>query len=513
MLMIDPFDEIEKEEPPKSVRIKVLYEALSDIFKIILILIFLLVILFLILFVIVPEKGIMLQSFESNEKNISNLFIANHLCFELQNIKKINEMDIENPGIQSRSGGNIPSIKLPASSLDYSIAGLGNLGAGGTSISIGHLMMALKQFIGCSSPKITGSIHVLRSELRIIAILEDPNISGGIMAWEIERDISNKSSPEGDIPLMIEDLAFQIVNSINNENKNIISNEYPQTWEALKYSTMSRKAYINYIAAGNANQLNESRDFALDAKKSEPNYSNIKTLFSILGYSYLEKNNNKEAEHLFRNATELDSTYSYAWDGLGLALLRQKNYQESIHALDKIDLEERSANSWYNRGLALYSMGEFNDSIKAYDEAIKMDPANADTWFNKGLSILGENKNINDAVRAFDEVTKLSPNDEYAWYSKGLALYQIESYNESNQAYDRAIKLNGSYKEAWYNKGLSLAMDDRFNESIQALDEAIKLDQNDTDAWESKSKVLSAMGNCNGSIYAHNKALELYPQD
>ncbi len=510
-LMIDPFDDVEKEKMTDAIRIKVLYEIILYILKIILILILFLMVLSLILIVVIPEEGIVLQPFESSEKNVSCSFIANSLCFEMQSIKKINEINIEKSEMQSRIGGNMPSIKLPASSLDYRITGLGNVGAGGTSLSLGYLILTLKQFIGRRSPELTGSIQGGRSHLCIIAILNDPSIPGGIMAWKIKNN--NGVLNEEIIPIMIEDLAFQIANSLNNENEKRRSGEFPKTWEALKNLTMSRKAYIRYNATGNINSLNESRDFALDVWKSEPSYSKLSILLSILASSYLELNNNKEAEQLFRNATELDSSYANAWDGLGLALLRQDNYLESIHALDQINPEDRTTNSWYNRGLALYYLGKFEESIKAYDQAIKLDPANADAWFNKGISILDEHRSINESILAFDEVIKINPKDEDAWYNKGCALYEMENYSESAQVYEGAIKLNSSYKKAWYMKGLSLAMDERYNESIQSLDNAIELDQNYTNAWKTKGGVLFELGDWNGSICAYDKAIELDPQD
>jgi tetratricopeptide (TPR) repeat protein len=44
-----------------------------------------------------------------------------------------------------------------------------------------------------------------------------------------------------------------------------------------------------------------------------------------------------------------------------------------------------------NKCVALKNLDKYNEAIKAYDEAIRLDPNLADAWFNKGLvlNVLG----------------------------------------------------------------------------------------------------------------------------
>ena len=59
----------------------------------------------------------------------------------------------------------------------------------------------------------------------------------------------------------------------------------------------------------------------------------------------------------------------------------------------------------------------------------------AENWFNKGtaLGILG---NYDEAIMAFDEAIKLNPSFDDAWFNKGLTLDILRKYNESIAAYD-----------------------------------------------------------------------------
>jgi tetratricopeptide (TPR) repeat protein len=43
--------------------------------------------------------------------------------------------------------------------------------------------------------------------------------------------------------------------------------------------------------------------------------------------------------------------------------------------------------AWSNKGAALFSQGKYDEAIKCYDEAIRLDPKLAETWCNKGAAL------------------------------------------------------------------------------------------------------------------------------
>ena len=507
--VIDPFDEVGTQNNPEVIlsyqenqtsRLESFYGNFIISFKIIMILLFMII---MILVIVSPEKGIVIQPFESPEKNLSNTFIANHLFFELLDIKEINDKKIESSTFQfSDCGPSIPSFLLEANSIDYNIGQLGNIGAGGISLPLGQLSLLVKQLAGrfgyltgyYGTPILTGSIQKSRSDLCIIAILNDPDPRRGIAAWEMVKNLpKNDHTGEKNIRMMVNDLAFQIATILIKENKTINPRKYPQTWEALENLTKSRNSYISYNITGNINDLNGSRDFALKAEKSEPCYSETSFLFSIIGSAYLKLNYSKEAEQAFENATKLNSSFAYPWNGLGLALFYQGRIEESIQAYKQAtELNPNFADAWYNEGIAPYRMGEYNASVQAYAKAIELNSTiNACAWCNKGSALLALN-NTNDSIQAFDEAIKLNPKDAYAWNNKGIALTKERNFNDAIKAYEKAIDLNYLDEEAWYNKGSAYLALGQYNESIQAFDEALKLNPKDAYASYFKGIALEA---------------------
>ena len=93
---------------------------------------------------------------------------------------------------------------------------------------------------------------------------------------------------------------------------------------------------------------------------------------------------------------------------------------------------QQTAEDWYNGGTALSIQGKYDDAIKAYDEAINLDPNLAAAWDDKGnaLNSLGR---YDEAFKACDEAIRLDPKDAMAWGNKGNALNGLGKYDEAFQ--------------------------------------------------------------------------------
>jgi tetratricopeptide (TPR) repeat protein len=102
---------------------------------------------------------------------------------------------------------------------------------------------------------------------------------------------------------------------------------------------------------------------------------------------------------------------------------------------------QQTAEDWFNKGIALLGQGKYDEGIKAYDEAIRLDPSYVRAWNNKGLALFGQG-NYDEAIKAFDEAIKLDPKFAMAWNNKGLALFGQGKYDEAIKALDEAIRLD-----------------------------------------------------------------------
>lgn len=69
--------------------------------------------------------------------------------------------------------------------------------------------------------------------------------------------------------------------------------------------------------------------------------------------------------------------------------------------------------------------GREDEAIKAYEQAIEIDPDDAEPWQGKG-SLLHTLGRLEDAIDAFDRAIQIDPDDAASWSSKGYALKSWE---------------------------------------------------------------------------------------
>ena len=50
-------------------------------------------------------------------------------------------------------------------------------------------------------------------------------------------------------------------------------------------------------------------------------------------------------------------------------------------------IDDAKKTEWSNKGIALGNQGRYDEAIKAYDEAIRLDPKDAMAWIDKGNSL------------------------------------------------------------------------------------------------------------------------------
>jgi hypothetical protein len=129
---------------------------------------------------------------------------------------------------------------------------------------------------------------------------------------------------------------------------------------------------------------------------------------------------------------------------------------------------------WIKEANALSDAGKYEESLQAYDQAIKIDPIDAEAWNNKGV-----------------------------------ALNKLVRHSEALAAYEKAIAIDSQYAEAWNNRGIVLCMQGKYNEALQSINKAISINSNLAEAWNAKGLALDYLGQSTEAEANFAKAKEL----
>lgn len=151
-----------------------------------------------------------------------------------------------------------------------------------------------------------------------------------------------------------------------------------------------------------------------------------------------------------------------------------------------------SPNPFYvNSGNAYATLHQYKMAIKCYDEAIKLDLADATPHINKGI-VLNTLGKLDDAIKCFDMAIKLDSTISDSYIQKGFSLLRRHNDNDALKCFNDAIDVNKMSKAYAYKAGI-LASSDYHEEALPCYDKAIAVDPTDPILFKNKAHSLMAL--------------------
>jgi superkiller protein 3 len=207
---------------------------------------------------------------------------------------------------------------------------------------------------------------------------------------------------------------------------------------------------------------------------------------------------------------------SEAWAEKGMMLEEQGNYNESVKAFDNAtNANSKNEMAWKFKGFMLANwMGRYQEGLAALDKALEIRPA-ADVWEAKAR-VFNELGKYRDAIAASDKARALNQNLTTAWRGKGFALFGLGKYQAALDAYAR--DQNTDDETLWTGRGFALANLNRSGESIAAFNKSLNIsetalqeDNKSAHAWFWKGEALRGLGRYQKALDAYNRSLEIGP--
>ena len=162
----------------------------------------------------------------------------------------------------------------------------------------------------------------------------------------------------------------------------------------------------------------------------------------------------------------------------GIGFYQQANYGAAVKEFQRaIALSPNSSYTQYSYDYMVQSLLNLNrtdDAIKAYKQAIKLDPTNDSYRVNLGNIYFSINR-YNDAAAEFKTAVNIDPTSEHNWYSLGQAYNQIGNYTGAEQAFK---KIQGqSPLDAALGLGQTYHRMGRYDDAVFELKSAISINQ------------------------------------
>ena len=149
-----------------------------------------------------------------------------------------------------------------------------------------------------------------------------------------------------------------------------------------------------------------------------------------------------------------------------------------LQPLSELTLKNKgdAAESLYRTGLESLWLGNYDNAVGYFENAVNKNPKRAEAWVQVGYCKVKQGKN-QEAIRAYQQALQLKPADAEIYNKLGDAYYYSGRLREAIESYSEAALLRPDWAETFYN--LAIAYSESGNPSMAASQARVlqRLDQ------------------------------------
>jgi tetratricopeptide (TPR) repeat protein len=235
-------------------------------------------------------------------------------------------------------------------------------------------------------------------------------------------------------------------------------NQYLEEEESIKSSpvipSQTNPGQIAISSANHPNKINLSENKPLEEivdNITAFNNSNPEEQYAYTTDIESYYDNKPDAVDYAQNSNE-KSTKTYE---LGVLLLKEKKYKESIEYFDKaIEINPADGVPFYYRGIAKSNINLTDQAIEDYTDAMLRKLNIIDVFYQRGISKI----KAGDKSGALNDLTRyvsIVKSNAEAYYQKGLLEFEKEEYSDAIADFNRTIILNPNHESAYFKRGMA----------------------------------------------------------
>ncbi len=116
----------------------------------------------------------------------------------------------------------------------------------------------------------------------------------------------------------------------------------------------------------------------------------------------------------------------------------------------QVESQQITAEEWFERAYKLQEAKNFDEAIRYYTEALRLEPDLGTAHNNLGVLLHGV-KRYEEAEAAFRKAFELDPSDATAYSNMGFLLHtKLERYCDAKDAYQKVIELEPDNSISYY---------------------------------------------------------------
>lgn len=204
---------------------------------------------------------------------------------------------------------------------------------------------------------------------------------------------------------------------------------------------------------------------------------------------------------------------------LGVLHWRKGDYEKANEMLQNaLNIAAKLRDNWFEAkcfnaiALVKSSLGQNEEAIDSYKQAIRLAPDQMFVWNNLGNLCLQIGRN-HEAMIVFQKAIEHNPSDPIAWNGMGNVYARSEYVDDAIAAYRKSIELAPSLSLPWSGLGEVYAQNGRPNEAVTAYQKAITLNDRSIRPWQGLAKLYEGQNCYREASKAYQQALMIDPKN
>lgn len=301
----------------------------------------------------------------------------------------------------------------------------------------------------------------------------------------------------------------------------VVSQENYHTKDAFGINVVVNVVVDTSVLEGRVKKLLQDRTHLEQLKQARTREKELLEKIAVLerenrkGGKSKQKTANlkKEFQNASQGITALD------WWKKAIDMWADGKYTDPGKAIEylneSIRLKPDFTAAYESRGLYYFSQGQYQDAIKDYNEAIRMEPNDtflAHLYGFRGFAYCGLVQHQR-AIKDFDEAIRLKPSDDNLYSIRGDAYAYLGQYQQAIKDYDKAIHLKPDNAVVYYERGFAYHNLGQYQQAIADYNEAILLKPDHAVAYGNRGNAYDKLGKQQQAIGDFNEVIRLKPDN
>lgn len=195
----------------------------------------------------------------------------------------------------------------------------------------------------------------------------------------------------------------------------------------------------------------------------------------------------------------------------GLRFLTTQRYDLAIKAFSEaIEVNPRNAVAYCNRGVARFFTGEHEKAIADFTSAVEINPGYTEAFCNRG-GLWAKKGDHEKAVADYTKALEIHPRYPVAHCGRGIAWANSGKYDRAIADFTMALEINPRYADAFCNRGASRFLKKDYDRAIADCTKALHIDPGYAVAYLNRGRAWFSKKDCARAIADFEKALDINP--